>query len=732
VNTVYSALPAVAAFRPRRAFSSFVPVATLLLLALGAAARADFSFVHITDTHVTASEAEGSAAQKDGALFKEIAALSPRPAFVVNTGDVVEAGTPDEYAVYRKTLAANLSGGALTLPVYAAPGNHDVRWNPLGKEGYVKGTGQPRYQSWTRENVHFILLDSTVVLQHWGHFDQQLLDWLKADLARTGARTPIVVGFHHWIGRGTTQVDNQQALLDLLAPYNVRLFLIGHGHSDLLWSVNGVPAVMAKGLYQGSYHLVQVSRNRLRVLRRTTERPTPNQEIVSVPLQKPETPRWDARVTFTEGRGVLSAGRGTLPADARLEYRVDDGEEYRALRSAPTGWTADLASEGLLPGEHVVTVQASLPDGRAYQLPVRLSLAGRSTTVQNGVTRVTTTPAPIWTTNVGGEVQGKVITSGSVLLVPSMGGALVALDAATGRELWRVKTGGPVFSTPHADAATNTVYFGSADHDVYAADLSTGAVKWRAKTGGAVFAGAATAGGVVCIASADTTIYGLDQATGKTIWTAPGGGLFQSKAATDGARFYVGGWDNFLRALDVKTGKEVWKNKFGTSFYFAPAIASPAVGGGRVYVSSNDGLLHAMEAQTGKVVWETPALKLGYSSPLFANDRIYNASLTGDAATGAGVVYCFDAATGKTLWSEPTGSVIYDSSCALGGGNVYVGAVDGTFSALTTADGFIAWQVRLAPGHVFSSPATDAARVYIGSMNGTVSAFPLSGGTGSR
>jgi hypothetical protein len=151
----------IAAFRRRRrAFSSLTITSLLLLAAGGSSSRADFSFVHVTDTHVTASEAAGSAAQKDGVLLQEIAALSPRPAFVINTGDVVEEGTPAEFAVYCKTLAANLSGSTPVLPVYAAPGNHDVRWNPQGKEGYVKGTGQPRYQSWTHENVHFILLDS--------------------------------------------------------------------------------------------------------------------------------------------------------------------------------------------------------------------------------------------------------------------------------------------------------------------------------------------------------------------------------------------------------------------------------------------------------------------------------------------------------------------------------------------------------------------------------------------
>ena len=34
------------------------------------------------------------------------------------------------------------------VKMYSSTGNHDVRWNPRGKEGYVKGTGQPLYQSW--------------------------------------------------------------------------------------------------------------------------------------------------------------------------------------------------------------------------------------------------------------------------------------------------------------------------------------------------------------------------------------------------------------------------------------------------------------------------------------------------------------------------------------------------------------------------------------------------------
>lgn len=661
-------------------------------------AHADFSFVHVTDTHITASEAPKSPAAEDAALFREISALNPKPAFVVNTGDVCEIGTDAEYANFRKIL------GDLTVPHYAAPGNHDVRWNPRGKEGYVLGARQPLYQSWDYENIHFVLLDSTVLLQHWGHFDQAILDWLQADLQKVGHEKPIIIGFHHWIGRESVQVDNEQALLDVVAPYNVRLWLNGHGHSDIKWSVNGVPAIMAKGLYQGSYNLIEVTKDTIRVLRRTTEKPTPR-EILTIPLARPAAVEWSAAAQLVEGKIQVRAARGNLPTDAQLAFRLNDGKA-NPMSASPEGWRGEIASTGLMAGEQVFKVEATLADGRTYRGLARLTLNPPGS------------PRPVWTTNLHGAIQSRLVRAGETLYVSSMGGDLVALDPNNGTEKWRYKTGGAIFSTPHIE--DNTVYFGSADHFVYALDANSGALKWKSETGGAVFAGAAVAQGIVCIASVDTKIYGLDAATGKPLWIAPGAGMYQSKAATDGMRFFVGGWDNFFRALDAKTGQELWNNKFGRAFYFAPAIASPAVGEGQVFVSSNDGTLHAMDAASGKVLWEVDGPAMGYSSPLFRDGRIYNGSLT-----GTGLVFCFNAATGAKIWEAPTGSVIYDSSCAWGTNKVYVGSVNGIFSAIGTEAGAMQWQYQLAPGHVLASPATDENRVYIASMNGDVTAFSL-------
>jgi outer membrane protein assembly factor BamB len=687
----------------------------LLALLLVVPARAeDFTFVHVSDIHVGA----GNNVKLDGDMLREIAALQPKPAFVAGTGDLCEVGTETEYADYRKLA------DAFPLPAYQAPGNHDVRWNPLGKEGFVKGARQPMYQSWSHGGVHFVLLDSTTLLQHWGHFDADMLAWLKKDLAAWGTTKPVVIGFHHPIAREGSQIDNEQELLDLVEPYNVRLWLQGHGHANVQWNVNGAPAVMVQGLYQQAYNVVEIKGDTLRVVRRFVPQPKKNngellgddakpevrrREILTAPLARPVAPKWEAKLVDCT-RVVVS--RGALPADTKLAVCVDGGK-YAALDATPTGWAGSF--ELPIAGKHAVTVQATLPDGRVYQRPLRVA------TSQPGA------PECEFEQQVGGAVMSRLVVAddGQTLLVPSMGGDLVALDPTTTarREKWRVPTKGGVFSTPQV--ADGVVYFGSADHHVYAADLRSGQVKWKRETGGAVFGGAAVAKGIVCIASCDRTIYGLDAATGDVKWTVKTGGMTQSKVATDGQLFFVGTWDNQFRAIDAATGDVRWSHKFGKSrtgaysFYFAPAIGAPTVGDGKVFVSSNDGHLHTVDIGSGKLAWETKqSRQLGYSGPLYRDGRVYTASLSGR-------VYCFDANSDTVIWERDTGGAIYDSSCAYADGKVYIGCVNGTFNAIDATTGQLAWQYHLGPGHVLASPATDARRVYIGSMSGVVSALSL-------
>ena len=52
---------------------------------------------------------------------RQLAALTPRPDLVLVTGDLVDAGHPEEYGLLRELLAP------LDMPLFLMPGNHDLR-----------------------------------------------------------------------------------------------------------------------------------------------------------------------------------------------------------------------------------------------------------------------------------------------------------------------------------------------------------------------------------------------------------------------------------------------------------------------------------------------------------------------------------------------------------------------------------------------------------------------------
>ena len=701
----------------------------LLAAAAGSLARADTRFVHTSDPHVNTNASPQGNAAIDARMLAEISALEPTPSVVVNTGDLVDYGTDVEYAALRRLI------GGFAIPWRHTLGNHDVRWNPLGKEGFTLGTGQPTFQTFDVDGIQFFLLDSTVLLEHWGHISQQQLDWLAGELKKIGTAKPVVIAFHHWIGRDTVQVDNEQDLIDLVRPYHVVLWLQGHGHSDLLWNVDGVPAIMERGLYQGSYSVIDVVGDRLIITRRSEPTSTRKGELIvdkdghgdktpttqaagvwtnvgPFPMRATSRPAWTAEAAIEERQLVVTVpSENNLTPDAELSARVDGAGPRVQLRERQGGWQASVDAQALVPGPHAIDVVAKLPDGRQLR-------RGASVAWFPDETR------PAWQTPLGGAVQSRLVLDNGALYVTTMAGTLTRLDPATGTVAWTFRAGDAIFSAPCV--AGEVAIVGSADHNVYAINASDGSVKWKTPTKGGVMAGAAIARGVACIASADKAIYGLDVATGEVKWTVQGGNLFQSVAATDGERFYVGGWDNYFRCIDATSGKELWKQFLGRPqtmlpqfSAYAPAITSPAVADGLAYVSTNDGILHALRTVDGVEAWQIDRKKMGYSSPL-VHDGVVYCCLSDES-----LVFATDAKTGAIRWEKPTGHVVYDGSFAWADGRVVIPCVDGTLIAYDAGTGDVAWQQRLDHGHLLSTPVADGEHLYAASMLGIVNAIPL-------
>ena len=120
-----------------------------------------------------------------------VTALDPRPDIVLATGDLVDGGKPEEYALLRRLLAP------LAMPVYLIPGNHDARdamREVFADHAYLPRTGFLQY---TIEDlpVRLIALDTLVPGKGHGELCAERLDWLEARLGESDR--PTILFMHH-------------------------------------------------------------------------------------------------------------------------------------------------------------------------------------------------------------------------------------------------------------------------------------------------------------------------------------------------------------------------------------------------------------------------------------------------------------------------------------------------------------------------------------------------------
>lgn len=117
--------------------------------------------------------------------------LDPQPDIVIATGDLVDGGKPEEYALLRRLLAP------LSMPVYLIPGNHDARdalRAAFADRGYLPKSGFLQY---TVEGlpVRLIALDTLVEGKGFGGLCTERLDWLEARLGESDR--PTMLFMHH-------------------------------------------------------------------------------------------------------------------------------------------------------------------------------------------------------------------------------------------------------------------------------------------------------------------------------------------------------------------------------------------------------------------------------------------------------------------------------------------------------------------------------------------------------
>jgi len=161
-----------------------------------------------------------------------VAALSPRPAFLLHTGDVTHLSKPAEFDAAEQIMKTS------ALETYYVPGEHDVI-NDEGKsffERFGRNKTAGGWYSFDQAGIHFVGLVNVVNLKAGGlgFLGSDQLAWLANDLKSRSASTPIVVFAHmplwalypQW-GWGT---DDAAEALTSLKRFGSVTVLNGHIH----------------------------------------------------------------------------------------------------------------------------------------------------------------------------------------------------------------------------------------------------------------------------------------------------------------------------------------------------------------------------------------------------------------------------------------------------------------------------------------------------------------------
>ena len=193
-----------------------------------------------SDLHVMAAGRNHYGVDAAAGLERCIAhlcALDAPPDLLVVSGDLVDAGTPAEYARLRGMLSR------VRVPLCLMPGNHDRR-GPLrqtfGDHDYLGNGGRIHYHRDVR-GLRVIALDSVIEGRDSGDLDDAQLQWLENLLHEQPGQAVLVFLHHPPVATGFSRMDRialDGASAELLGRIigshsQVRAVLCGHVHRSV-------------------------------------------------------------------------------------------------------------------------------------------------------------------------------------------------------------------------------------------------------------------------------------------------------------------------------------------------------------------------------------------------------------------------------------------------------------------------------------------------------------------
>ncbi|MFP6731412.1 MAG: PQQ-binding-like beta-propeller repeat protein [Alphaproteobacteria bacterium] len=262
----------------------------------------------------------------------------------------------------------------------------------------------------------------------------------------------------------------------------------------------------------------------------------------------------------------------------------------------------------------------------------------------------------LWQVNVVPEeeedeaIGGGIAYAAERLFVSTGVGEVIALDAATSNEIWRVGVDAPVRVAP--TVSDDRVFVITYENALFALDANDGSTLWNhsgISEDAQLLGGAspAVSGGLVIAAYSSGEIFALRVDNGSEAWNYTLGsnsrlgplaslGDINGSPVIDDEQVYAVSHAGRLVALSLRSGERLWDQNIS-------GVQTPWIAGNFLFILTSQGELLCLSRQDGRIRWirrlpryEDPEAKddpIIWSGPLLVSDRLIVVSSTGKAVS---------------------------------------------------------------------------------------------------
>ena len=542
----------------------------------------------------------------------------------------------------------------LDHPYWVVAGNHDAKWSESGCNTFAKVFGYEHFE-FDAGGIKFLgCCCGPNMRMAPALIPQETLSWLDS-VARAVPREQPVILVNHY--PQDTSVLNYFQLMNTVKQCNIQLLIGGHWHQNRILNYEGVPGILGRS-------------------------PDRGKEV---------------------GYNIIEIADGIFSTHERILVDAE-GEAITPLERQP--WYTQT-----------LTATAQYEPDKAAGRDNHYGLPGDYPFLKFDVNREFPQVTEVWRSQDEDDIGCGVVKAGSYALYANEAGVVKALDAASGREVWRYATEGKVFSTPAV--WKKRVVIGSTDGYIYCLSLRNGRLLWRYRCGKSVLATPVIHKGIAYVGASDHVFRALKVRNGRLVWANENiAGFVECRPYVDNEQVVFGDWANTLYSLDPRTGHLQWTWSTKGSRMFSPAAVYPVKAHGRIFLVTPERKTYALDARTGEQLWvsaggrESIALSPDgetiYVKTMFDSVQAY-ATAPNDA------VKRWEVRPGFGYEIAPT-----PCACSADGQLLFVPTDKGNLFCLNAADGSLVWKHKISVALINAIVPLPDHQLLLATMDGVV------------